>query len=327
MLPVNRKGITLIEVLVVIAIVGVLVGLIIPAVQLIREVAARTKCQNNLRQVGLAFQNYHAHNGYFQASVIYNHTHPPKRKDQMEHGWAAFLLSDLGQEGLASEYHLMHGELPGRWFDKENREAVTMPISVLQCPSAEPNRVTQYHNWPVPKEVRSLRIPMAVMDYAVINAVKPDLVDLHLIDPPNNYDGALQWNMKRKVTDIGDGSSNTLLLTEDAGRPQLWFVGHPAAPAPVDDSDPGTPHGSGEWAAPRADIRFLNGTDYETGLARAGECAINCTNAAETYSFHRGGANALFADGSARFLNAQIGIQVFASLVTANGGEVVNGDR
>jgi prepilin-type processing-associated H-X9-DG protein len=318
----ERRAITLIEVLVVIGIIGVLIGLILPAVQMIRESAVRARCQNNLKQVGLAFQNYHSRNGHYQASTLGGKPKqdgPAKARTVGANGWAVYLLSDLEQEALASQYKLkLNNGQPGGWRAPANREAVAQPIAVLECPGAEPNRVTLYRNGGPKGAPEDRHFPMANSDYAAINTIKTDLADLHLIDTPRSFDGALPTNTKRKVTDIGDGSSNTLLVVEDAGRPQRWELGR-SLPMPVADTDEGDTGGA--WARPLSDIRILRGTDYETATAKVGECAINCHNNHETYSFHRDGANCLFCDGSVRFLHRAIGIRVYAALSTANGGE------
>jgi prepilin-type processing-associated H-X9-DG protein len=119
-----------------------------------------------------------------------------------------------------------------------------------------------------------------------------------------------------KVAEILDGMSNTILLAEDAGRPQLWRAGR-AVPG-QDQAVVGGP-----WEA------FFSGfvvRGSNPDGSSPGPCAINCTNDREVYSFHPGGANALFADGSVHFLQENISIQVLANLVTRAGGETASTD-
>src|SRR5262249_36009245 len=130
-----------------------------------------------------------------------------------------------------------------------------------------------------------------------------------------NYQGVLQPNHMTRLEEITDGTSQTILLGEDAGRPRLWRAGRPGPDQVVD---------GGSWAALNSGI-ILQGSTPD-GVMRPGPCAINCTNEREVYSFHPGGANVVFADGSVRFLNKSISIRALAALVTRAGGEVVPGD-
>jgi prepilin-type processing-associated H-X9-DG protein len=114
-----------------------------------------------------------------------------------------------------------------------------------------------------------------------------------------------------RLSEITDGTSNTILLTESAGRPRWWQAGK----AGPDQTITGGP-----WAAGHPGIT-LQGSELD-GSKRLGRCAINCTNDHEVYSFHDG-ANAVFADGSVHFLKATIDIRVLAALITRAGGEVV----
>ena len=124
----------------------------------------------------------------------------------------------------------------------------------------------------------------------------------------------LSLNRAIRCTEVVDGVSNTLLVIEDAARPERWEMGQQISGK--------TSSGAG-WADP-ANASSLDGYDIATGFF-LGEFAINCTNNNEIYSFHKGGANALIGDGSVRFLYQGIGIRIVAALVTRAGGEVVTG--
>jgi prepilin-type processing-associated H-X9-DG protein len=123
-----------------------------------------------------------------------------------------------------------------------------------------------------------------------------------------------QWT---RITDITDGTSNTILLTEDAGRPALWQAGRPIA-----GSEQAVKGGA--WSGPNNG--FIVDGSTPNGTSSPGLCPMNCTNDGEIYSFHTGGANAALADGSVHFLQAGMSIRVLATLVTRAGGEVVPGD-
>jgi prepilin-type processing-associated H-X9-DG protein len=139
------------------------------------------------------------------------------------------------------------------------------------------------------------------------------LLDSGLIDPPPaNPEGTMPRNHMVRIAEITDGTAHSMLLTEDAGRPQLWRAGRPVEGPDV----PGGP-----WVS-RLNRLAPRGSTPD-GAIRPGPCAINCTNEQEVYSFHPGGANATFADGSVHFLKATIDIRIFAALVTRAGGEVV----
>jgi len=114
-----------------------------------------------------------------------------------------------------------------------------------------------------------------------------------------------------RFRDIRDGASNTTLVAEDAGRPTRWIMGHP-----FDIYTSGGP-----WASAPCAI-FPQGFNSQNSQ-QPGPCAINCTNLKEVYSFHPGGANVLFADGSVHFLHAGIDIRILAALITRAGGEVI----
>ncbi len=125
-----------------------------------------------------------------------------------------------------------------------------------------------------------------------------------------------------RAADITDGLSNTLLVTEDAGRPEYWVRGQR-----VTDREP--PFGGagigfvtgGLWADHQKGFG-IEGTSPD-GFTLVGECAINCNNAYEVYAFHPGGAHAALADGSVRFLQQDLPIRVLAALTTRAGREVV----
>ena len=156
-------------------------------------------------------------------------------------------------------------------------------------------------------------------DYAGMSSVYAELARRGLIDPPSsprnaadNFEGVFQVNGTRRVGDICDGTAQTILMAECAGRPQLWQGRKPV---------PNVWLTGGPWSS--RNLLWGRGATPD-GTAFYGTCAINCTNDREVYSFHPAGANAVFADGSVHFLQASLSIRVFARLVTRAGGEVVS---
>jgi prepilin-type N-terminal cleavage/methylation domain-containing protein/prepilin-type processing-associated H-X9-DG protein len=287
----HRPAFTLIELLVVIAIIAVLIGLLLPAVQKVREAAARAKCENNLHQIGVALHDYHSSAGGFPPG---QYTPSPN----VHHNWATLILPQIEEDNLFRIYNT-----------KVNWDSVANDSGVLQhqvktyiCPSAPgvPPRTAANHR--------------GVLDYPAINQAKipnkPYLTINVKADP--TYLGVLGNNVSRRVTDITDGSSNTLIVAEDAGRNDCYEMGVSGCTLAQD----------GAWANPGGAIVItgFNPTTRNT----PGPLAINGTNSQNVYSFHQGGANVLFADGSARFLSANVSLDILVSLMTRAGGETVS---
>jgi prepilin-type N-terminal cleavage/methylation domain-containing protein/prepilin-type processing-associated H-X9-DG protein len=318
----RRKAFTLIELLVVIAIIAVLIGLLLPAVMKVREAANRMSCTNNLKQLGLALHLYENVHCKFPPGRVIGPLPQAGVPQAVSHGWGPFILNYIEQKALADAY---------RWdlqnTDPVNQPIVTTQLKIFQCPSAEPDRY--FLGGPFARYGGKA----ACGDYGPTWGVDAALVNLQLIDPlrdslyfipagvPNSipdlwvYRGVLVPNQMTRVAQILDGTSNTVMLAEDAGRPQLWRAGSqiPDQPDVV----------GGPWEA------FFSGfvvRGSNPDGSSPGSCAINCTNNREIYSFHPGGANAVFADGSVHFLKADMDIRILAALVTRAGGEVTSAE-
>jgi prepilin-type processing-associated H-X9-DG protein len=195
-------------------------------------------------------------------------------------------------------------------------------LKIWQCPSAPAKRITDGLLVTVtPPLGERFNGTAACGDYAGMNQVYTELARRGLIDftssPLNevgNYEGVFPVNCRRRLTDILDGTSNTIAMAECAGRPQLWQGRKPVTNVWLS---------GGPWAS--RNLLWGRGATPD-GTAFYGPCAINCTNDREVYSFHTGGANVVFADGSVHFLHAGLSIRVFARLVTRAAGEVVSCD-
>jgi prepilin-type processing-associated H-X9-DG protein/prepilin-type N-terminal cleavage/methylation domain-containing protein len=311
-----RRGYTLTELLVVIGIMALLIGLLLPAVQKVREAAARISCTSNLKNLGLAAHNYHDANLSFPPGAV-GPLGPafPLLAGRKHHALGIYLLAYLEQQGLADQY-----KWDVSWFDTPNQPVVNSPLKLWRCPSAPANRVADGSLPTVmPPPAEKFTGTAACGDYAGMGTIELGLAGTGLIDRPGgsvdergHFEGAFTINATRCFADFLDGTSTTIFMAECAGRPQLWW---------------GRTQVSNTWltGGPWASRNLLWGRGSASdGTTPFGPCAINCTNNREVYSFHTGGANVLFADGSVRFLTAQINIRVFARLVTRDGSEVVS---
>jgi prepilin-type processing-associated H-X9-DG protein len=161
-------------------------------------------------------------------------------------------------------------------------------------------------------------------DYTNVSVVAQPLLAYLAYPNPESYGAVWRGVMSSQgsaAAQITDGLSNTLLITEDANRPEYWVKGKRVTDRvpPFGGDGPGVATG-GVWADHQKGFG-VEGTSPD-GHSLIGECAINCNNAYEVYAFHPGGANAALADGSVRFLREGMSIRVLAALTTRAGGEV-----
>jgi prepilin-type N-terminal cleavage/methylation domain-containing protein len=285
----RQAAFTLVELLVVIAIIGVLVALLLPAIQSAREAARRSSCANNVKQIGLAIAQYQL-----------SHTvYPPSTTDDLfvwddggqlrNHSWASLITPHLEEGALHDKIDFTVSAMDG-----VNQPAASMTVSVYRCPSYDGPAKTEDQHYP-PNVY-------AIGNYVSIGATDVDHIYAISVKP----EGVIYPVSKIKPKEVTDGLSKTMFIGESREeKMRVWIDGRTACVSALPyDMDSNVPLVSLNYTP------YYNDGDIESDWGPS--------------SMHPGGAYHLFGDGSVHFLTNTISVPVYTGLCTRAGGEILD---
>ncbi|HZZ28356.1 MAG TPA: DUF1559 domain-containing protein [Pirellulales bacterium] len=293
-----RRAVTIVELLVVIAIIGVLVALLLPAVQSARDSSRRLQCASNLKQIGLALLNYETANKHFPPGYVSSYDNEGNDTGP-GWGWCSFILPQMEENAI---YQTIHFDLP---IENPNNAARVANIKSFFCPTDDTPRV-----WAAKSRDASGNPIATVCEVAAANYVAM----YGTTEPGVDGDGMYFRNSKLSLKDVTDGSSKTVAAGERAHQlGNATWVGSVTGTSLFPDN--------GEVARPE--------TEASAGmvLGQAGEGVgpgAPGSDVNQFYSLHAAGANFVFVDAHVNFLPASMDEKIFKALTTRAGGEIIS---
>jgi len=326
----RRSGFTLVELLVVIAIIGILVSILLPAVQAAREAARRLQCQNNIKQLGLAIQNYHdifralPASGIVSPSATY---YQPRTGQQFS--WIVLILKQIEQGNLHDQFDFTQSVF------QQSADPQATFVPTLSCPSDSAKNSVFVH------AALTNGKRFAKGNYAAY--VSPYHVELQ-----NRFPGVLVGNKHHRLASITDGTSNSIVVSEVLTRPfdddqrgawalpwtgssQIALDMHDAVSPvqfgsngykPIDLGSAQTPNMQVSWGD-----RLYSCTDPVGALILKTPCSVGAYTdflSAAPRSRHPGGVNSVFADGHVAFVPNTVDMFALAYLVSIDDGTPIS---
>lgn len=327
----RRRAFTLIELLVVIAIIAILIGLLLPAVQKVREAAARAKCSNNLKQIGIALHMYHDAYQKFPWGV--NDKGSDSTGTISLPPWGVMILPYIEQQNLYNRFNVAvaFNTPPNNTnaTDPTQNPAATS-VKTYQCPSSPSQGVVYQDNWDNNPNAYgpysgSPSWTVSATDYIGISGVLGRLTNTYASGLSFSHTGILNDDRQVKMLDITDGTANTWMVGEQGGAPNVYGAGPKIlASPPYDPSSTGMYISGNGWADANNGNQWFGGSSFDgTNPIGGGPCIINCSNIQGVFAFHTQGANFVYADGHVQFVKQSLDPKTAIMLIVFSDGLVI----